>query len=107
MRTSPPNPAPGEARSHIGDTKTIDGGALKRLFDEMEAEGFARLRASFEGPALTTRSADMRYGEQVFEIAVPLDAAAAIEEEDDFHRDVGRSAAGALEVRDLLRASIF
>ncbi|TMJ54963.1 MAG: hypothetical protein E6G90_07980 [Alphaproteobacteria bacterium] len=39
----------------------------------MEAEGFARLRASFEGPALTTRSADMRYGEQVFEIAVPLD----------------------------------
>jgi len=61
------------ARSHIGDTKTIDGGALKRLFDEMEAEGFARLRASFEGPALTTRSADMRYGEQVFEIAVPLD----------------------------------
>jgi len=61
------------ARSHVGDTRTLDGGALKCLFDEMEAEGFARLRASFDGPARATRSADMRYGEQVFEIAVPLD----------------------------------
>jgi N-methylhydantoinase A len=69
------------ARSHIGDTKTLDGGALKRLFEEMEAEGFTRLRASpgsgagagFDGPARASRSVDMRYGEQVFEIAVGLD----------------------------------
>ena len=61
------------ARSHIGDTRTLDGGALNCLFEEMEAEGFARLRASFDGPAGATRSADMRYGEQVFEITVPLD----------------------------------
>jgi N-methylhydantoinase A len=69
------------ARSHIGDTKTLDGGALERLFEEMEAEGFARLRASpgsgsgagFDGPARAMRSVDMRYGEQVFEIAVGLD----------------------------------
>ena len=61
------------ARSHIGDTRTLDGGALKCLFDEMEAEGFARLSGSFDGPARATRSADMRYGEQVFEIGVPLD----------------------------------
>src|SRR5271169_1530154 len=61
------------ARSHIGDTRTLDGGALKRLFEEMEAEGLARLRASFDGPARTTRSVDMRYGEQVFEITVDLD----------------------------------
>jgi N-methylhydantoinase A len=61
------------ARSHIGDTRTLDGGALKRLFEEMEAEGLARLRASFDGPARTTRSVDMRYGEQVFEITVGLD----------------------------------
>ena len=39
----------------------------------MEAEGLARLRISFDGPARTTRSVDMRYGEQVFEIGVPLD----------------------------------
>jgi N-methylhydantoinase A len=61
------------SRSHIGDTRALDGAAVKRLFDEMEAEGLARLRASFPGPARTSRAADMRYGEQVFEIAVPLD----------------------------------
>jgi len=60
------------ARSHIGDTGALDGGAVKRLFDEMEAEGLARLRASFAGPVRTTRAVDMRYGEQVFEITVPL-----------------------------------
>ena len=71
------------ARTHLGDTKALDGGAVKRLFEEMEAEGLGRLRASpgsrsgagFDGPARTTRSVDMRYGEQVFEIAVPLDGA--------------------------------
>ena len=61
------------ARSHIGDTRTLDGEALKGLFEEMEAEGFARLRASFDGAARTSRSVDMRYGEQVFEITVGLD----------------------------------
>jgi N-methylhydantoinase A len=39
----------------------------------MEADGLARVRASFDGPVRTARSVDMRYGEQVFEIAVPLD----------------------------------
>ena len=61
------------ARTHIGDTEALDGGAVKRLFAEMEAEGLARLRTSFDGPARTTWSVDMRYGEQVFEIGVPLD----------------------------------
>src|SRR6516165_4622163 len=61
------------ARSHVGDTRALDGGALKRLFEEMEAEGLARLRTGFDGPARATRSVDMRYGEQVFEITVGLD----------------------------------
>jgi len=61
------------ARTHIGDVRVLDGAAVKRLFDEMEADGLARLRASFAGPARTARSVDMRYGEQVFEITVPLD----------------------------------
>jgi N-methylhydantoinase A len=61
------------ARSHIGDTAALNGGALKRLFAEMEAEAMARLRASFDGPARIARSVDMRYGEQVFEITVGLD----------------------------------
>jgi N-methylhydantoinase A len=61
------------ARSHVGDVGALDGGAVKRLFDDMEAEGMRRLRASFAGPARARRAADMRYGEQVFEITVPLD----------------------------------
>jgi N-methylhydantoinase A len=61
------------SRSHIGDTRALDGAAVKHLFDEMEAAGLARLRASFPGLVRTSRAVDMRYGEQVFEIAVPLD----------------------------------
>lgn len=60
-------------QSHIGDTRALDGGAVKALFADMEAEGLKRLRASFAGPTRTSRAVDMRYGEQVFEIAVPLD----------------------------------
>ena len=67
--------------THIGDTRALDGEAVKRLFEELEAEGLARLHASpgsgpgagFDGPSRAMRSVDMRYGEQVFEIAVPLD----------------------------------
>ena len=61
------------SRTHIGDAGALDGAAVKHLFGEMEAEGMRRLRASFAGPARASRSADMRYGEQVFEITVPLD----------------------------------
>jgi len=61
------------ARTHIGDMRALDAAAVKRLFAEMEAEGIERLRASFDGPVRTVRWVDMRYGEQVFEIAVPLD----------------------------------
>ena len=61
------------SRSHVGDTSALDGAAVMRLFDDMEAEGLSRLRASFNGPTRTARAVDMRYGEQVFEIAVPLD----------------------------------
>jgi N-methylhydantoinase A len=60
-------------QSHVGDTRALDGGAVKQLFEDMEAEGLARLRASFAGPMRSSRAVDMRYGEQVFEITVPLD----------------------------------
>jgi N-methylhydantoinase A len=61
------------SKSHIGDTAALDGAAVKQLFAAMEEEGLARLRASFAGPVRVGRAVDMRYGEQVFEIAVPLD----------------------------------
>ncbi len=39
----------------------------------MESEGRRRLGASFAGQVDVRRSVDMRYGEQTFEIQVPLD----------------------------------
>jgi N-methylhydantoinase A len=50
----------------------IDVPALQAAYAEMEQEGRARL-GGFTGEVLLRRAADMRYGEQVFEIAVPLD----------------------------------
>jgi N-methylhydantoinase A len=61
------------ARSHVGDAGRLDGAGVKRLFEAMEAEGLARLRQSFAGPVRCDRSVDMRYGEQIFEINVPLE----------------------------------
>ena len=62
------------SRTHIGDTARLDGAGIKRLFAEMEAEGLARLRASFDGPVRVQRTVEMRYGEQIFEITVPLES---------------------------------
>jgi N-methylhydantoinase A len=50
----------------------IDVPALLAAYAEMEAEGRARL-GGFAGEVALRRAADMRYGEQVFEIAVDLD----------------------------------
>ena len=62
------------ARSHVGDASRLDAAALRQLYDELEAEGRRRLAAaSFDGPAQVQRSADMRYGEQIFEVNVALD----------------------------------
>ncbi len=61
------------SRTHIGDAGRLDGAAVKRLFAEMEDEGRTRLSASYDGPVRVQRSAEMRYGEQIFEITVPLD----------------------------------
>jgi N-methylhydantoinase A len=56
-----------------GQAGAIDIDGLKSAFAAMEEEGRARL-GWFDGEVTLHRSADMRYGEQVFEIAVPLDA---------------------------------
>jgi N-methylhydantoinase A len=62
------------ARTHIGDASRLAAEALRGVWAEMEAEGRAKLAAAeFDGPVRTQRSADMRYGEQIFEVAVPLD----------------------------------
>jgi N-methylhydantoinase A len=55
-----------------GQSGSLDTGGLRAAFAAMEREGRERL-AWFEGEITLQRSADMRYGEQVFEIPVALD----------------------------------
>jgi len=64
------------ARSFAGPgrdgTGTLDPTALARAYADMEREGRARL-SWFSGPVTTSRTGDLRYGEQVFEVSVGLD----------------------------------
>ncbi|MEA2767050.1 MAG: N-methylhydantoinase, partial [Acetobacteraceae bacterium] len=55
-----------------GQSGGIDIAGLKAAYAAMEVEGRSRL-GWFDGKVTLHRSADMRYGEQVFEISVPLD----------------------------------
>jgi N-methylhydantoinase A len=65
------------ARTHIGDASRLDAEALRAIYEAMEAEGRERLAAaSFDGEVRVQRSADMRYGEQIFEVNVGLDGIA-------------------------------
>ena len=80
------------SRTHYGAGARIAADEARRLFAELELEATGRLRAWFGGPMTTERSAEMRYGEQIFEIDVPLDgldwsAASVVDQiEDRFHR---------------------
>ena len=61
------------ARTHIGDAAALDADGLRALYDALEEEARARLAACHEGEVAVRRSADMRYGEQIFEVDVALD----------------------------------
>jgi len=61
------------AQSALTAAGMPDDAALRDLFAALEREGRARMAGWFSGEVGIRRSADMRYGEQVFEIAVPLD----------------------------------
>ncbi len=63
-------------RTRVSDVQQLSAADLRAVFAEMEATGRARLGSSFSGPVEIRRSADMRYGEQIFEITVPLDGLA-------------------------------
>jgi len=60
-------------RTHIADTSALDADTIRALYAEMEAHGRQQIADWFEGPAQSLRAADMRYGEQIFEIDVPLE----------------------------------
>lgn len=60
-------------RSHVGETDTLDAATLKTLYDDMENAGENRIRGWFDGDIESRRTAEMRYGEQIYEIDVSLD----------------------------------
>ncbi|MBM3481119.1 MAG: hydantoinase/oxoprolinase family protein, partial [Alphaproteobacteria bacterium] len=64
------------SRSHVGETEALDAPALRALFAGLEGEARARMAGWHRGRIDLHRSADMRYGEQVYEIDVPLDGVA-------------------------------
>ena len=59
-------------RSHVSEVSRMTATGLRRLFARLEREGRRRL-GRFDGSIRVHRSLDMRYGEQIFEIQVPLD----------------------------------
>ncbi|MBV9983841.1 hydantoinase/oxoprolinase family protein [Bradyrhizobium sp.] len=61
------------SRTHFetGSRSTAD--EVRKIFAELETRASERLRGWFDGPITIERSAEMRYGEQIFEIDVPLD----------------------------------
>ena len=59
-------------RSHVSEASRMTPAGLRRILLHMEAEGRERL-TGFSGEIAVRRSLDMRYGEQIFEISVPID----------------------------------
>ncbi len=79
-------------RTHYGAGSRISGGEVRALFAQLERQAAGQLRGWFNGPIRIERSAEMRYGEQIFEIDVALndldwDAASLVDDiEERFHR---------------------
>ena len=61
------------SRTHYGAAPRISAGEVRELFGPLEQPAASRLRSWFDGPVGIECSAEMRYGEQVFEIDVSLD----------------------------------
>lgn len=60
------------SRTHFETGARSTAAEVREIFAELEQRALARLRGWFDGPIRTERSAEMRYGEQIFEIDVPL-----------------------------------
>src|SRR5438552_10412931 len=80
------------SRTHYGAGARISADEVRALFCQLDQQAAGRLRAWFNGPMTIERSAEMRYGEQIFEIDVSLDdldwsAADLVDQiEERFHR---------------------
>jgi len=60
------------SRTHYGAGRRISASEVRDLFAQLEQQAAGRLRSWFAEPVTIERSAEMRYGEQIFEIDVAL-----------------------------------
>jgi N-methylhydantoinase A len=63
-----------QSRTHFESGARTTAAEIRDMFSELEARAVARLKRWFNGEIAVERSAEMRYGEQIFEIDVPLDS---------------------------------
>jgi N-methylhydantoinase A len=61
------------SRTHFESGARSTAGEVRAIFADLETRATKRLSGWFDGPVTVERSAEMRYGEQIFEIDVPLD----------------------------------
>jgi N-methylhydantoinase A len=61
------------SRTHIGDMGSSTAEELRKLYGELEAAARQKLEGEAADGVTIRRSAEMRYGEQIFEVDVPLD----------------------------------
>jgi N-methylhydantoinase A len=61
------------SRTHYGAGRRISADEVRELYAGLEQQAAGRLRSWFDGSIAIERSAEMRYGEQIFEIDVSLD----------------------------------
>ncbi len=80
------------SRTHFETGARSTASEVREIFAELEVRAVERLRSWFDGPIAVEHSAEMRYGEQIFEIDVALDGidldspSLIAEIEDRFHR---------------------
>lgn len=61
------------SRTHIGDARALSARDLSALYDELAEAATRKIAGKTAGEIRIQRSAEMRYGEQIYEIDVPLD----------------------------------
>ncbi len=80
------------SRTHFETGARTTAAEIRDIFTDLETRTAARLKSWFDGPVGIEGSAEMRYGEQIFEIDVPLSdinlnsEKLIAEIEDRFHR---------------------
>lgn len=59
--------------SHVGDRGALNDRSLRKIYARLEAEAYKKIPTDTAKNVRISRSAEMRYGEQIYEVEVSLD----------------------------------